>query len=146
MLERAERILMDEMPIIPIYFYVSRNLVRPYVRGLYNNLQDMHPLQHDLDRPHGRRERAAARTNTRGSCHDDCSSCGGLLAMVVTLWIVFTVSFLLMRSVPGGPYSGERNLPPEIEENIKHRYQLDLPLYEQYLIELQERRAAATWA
>ena len=54
------------------------------------------------------------------------------MALVVTLWIVFTVSFLLMRAVPGGPYSGERNLPPEIEENIKQRYRLDLPLYEQY--------------
>jgi oligopeptide transport system permease protein len=41
-----------------------------------------------------------------------------------------------MRAVPGGPYSGERNLPPELEENIKRRYQLDLPLYEQYAIEL----------
>jgi oligopeptide transport system substrate-binding protein len=44
MLEQAERILMEEMPIIPIYFYVSRNLVKPYVRGWYNNLQDSHPL------------------------------------------------------------------------------------------------------
>ena len=43
-LESAERMLMDEMPIIPIYFYVSRNIVRPYVRGFYNNLQDTHPL------------------------------------------------------------------------------------------------------
>jgi oligopeptide transport system permease protein len=59
-----------------------------------------------------------------------------LLALVFTLWIVFTVSFLLMRAVPGGPYSGERNLPPEIEENIKQRYRLDLPLHEQYLYEL----------
>jgi oligopeptide transport system permease protein len=59
-----------------------------------------------------------------------------LLALVFTLWIVFTVSFLLMRAVPGGPYSGERNLPPEIEENIKQRYRLDLPIYEQYLVEL----------
>jgi oligopeptide transport system permease protein len=59
-----------------------------------------------------------------------------LLALAVTLWIVFTVSFLLMRAVPGGPYSGERNLPPEIEENIKARYRLDRPLYEQYLFEL----------
>jgi oligopeptide transport system permease protein len=59
-----------------------------------------------------------------------------LLAMVVTLWVVFTVTWLLMHSVPGGPYSGERNLPPEIEENIKHRYRLDLPLREQYLFEL----------
>ena len=59
-----------------------------------------------------------------------------LLAMVVTLWVVFTVSFMLMRAVPGGPYSSDRNLPPEIEENVKHRYRLDLPPYEQYLIEL----------
>jgi oligopeptide transport system substrate-binding protein len=44
MLERAERILMDELPIIPIYFYVSRNMVKPHVRGFYNNLQDSHPL------------------------------------------------------------------------------------------------------
>jgi oligopeptide transport system permease protein len=59
-----------------------------------------------------------------------------LLGLVFTLWCVFTVSFLLMRAVPGGPYSGERNLPPEIEENIKHRYRLDLPLPMQYGIEL----------
>ncbi|MEM9186952.1 MAG: hypothetical protein AAGB00_10695, partial [Planctomycetota bacterium] len=43
-LERAEGIMMDELPIIPIYFYVSRNLVKPHVRGLYNNVQDTHPL------------------------------------------------------------------------------------------------------
>jgi len=54
MLERAERILMDEMPIIPIYFYVSKNMVKPYVRGWYSNLQDIHPLRsiwidHDAD-------------------------------------------------------------------------------------------------
>lgn len=55
-----------------------------------------------------------------------------LVGMVVTLWVVFTVSFALMHAVPGGPYSGERNLPPEIEANIKHRYRLDLPWYEQY--------------
>jgi len=59
-----------------------------------------------------------------------------MLAMVTTLWVVFTVSFFLMRAVPGGPYSGDRNLPPEIEENFKHRYRLDLPLHEQYLVQL----------
>ena len=58
------------------------------------------------------------------------------IGLVLTLWIVFTVSFLLMRAVPGGPYSSGRNLPREIEENIKHRYRLDLPLWEQYVIEL----------
>ena len=45
MFQRAERILMDQMPIIPIYFYVARNLVKPHVRGWYNNLQDSHHLR-----------------------------------------------------------------------------------------------------
>jgi oligopeptide transport system substrate-binding protein len=44
MLQQAERIMMDEMPILPIYFYVNRNLVKPHVRGFYNNLQDIHPV------------------------------------------------------------------------------------------------------
>ena len=44
-LRQAEVILMREMPVLPIYFYVSRNLVRPHVRGFYNNLQDSHPLR-----------------------------------------------------------------------------------------------------
>jgi oligopeptide transport system substrate-binding protein len=44
MLRDAERILMDEVPILPIYYYASRSLVRPHVRGLWSNLQDTHPL------------------------------------------------------------------------------------------------------
>jgi oligopeptide transport system substrate-binding protein len=44
MMQQAERILMEELPIIPIYYYVSRNMVKPYVRGWYNTLQDTHPL------------------------------------------------------------------------------------------------------
>src|SRR4051812_6040982 len=45
-----------------------------------------------------------------------------------------------MHAVPGGPYSSDRNLPPEIEENFKEKYQLNLPIYEQYAIQL--RRTA----
>ena len=59
-----------------------------------------------------------------------------LLWMVLTLWIVFTASFFLMRAVPGGPFDGERKLEPEIEANILKRYHLDEPLWQQYLREL----------
>jgi oligopeptide transport system permease protein len=59
-----------------------------------------------------------------------------LVGMVITLWVVFTVSFFLMRAVPGGPFSSERNMPPEIEQNFKRRYNLDLPLHTQYWIML----------
>ncbi|MCG8448044.1 MAG: ABC transporter permease [Pirellulales bacterium] len=58
------------------------------------------------------------------------------LWMVLTLWTVFTITFFLMRSVPGGPFDSERALEPEIERNIKRRYNLDKPLHEQYRIEL----------
>lgn len=51
---------------------------------------------------------------------------------IVTLWIVFTISFFLMRAVPGGPFSDERQLPEDIKRNIEARYNLDQPLYVQY--------------
>ncbi len=59
-----------------------------------------------------------------------------LLWMAITLLVVYTVSFFLMRSVPGGPFDRERVLEPEIMKNIEKRYNLDKPLYQQYLIEL----------
>ncbi|MCH2117502.1 MAG: ABC transporter permease [Pirellulales bacterium] len=54
------------------------------------------------------------------------------LWMMVTLWVVFTASFFLMRAVPGGPFDSERNLPPEIEANMMRRYHLDDSLWNQY--------------
>lgn len=44
LLHDAEVILMDELPVIPIYSYVSVNLVKPYVKGFHANAQDLHPL------------------------------------------------------------------------------------------------------
>lgn len=41
---QAEKILMSEMPIIPIYYYVDKNMVKNYVRGFYHNPLDNHPL------------------------------------------------------------------------------------------------------
>lgn len=58
------------------------------------------------------------------------------LWLVVTLWVVFTISFFLMRAVPGGPFDRERQLDPQVEANLRARYQLDKPLWHQYLAEL----------
>jgi len=44
MLADAESILMRELPIIPVYYYVSKDMVKPYVRGFHQNLRDEHPL------------------------------------------------------------------------------------------------------
>lgn len=56
--------------------------------------------------------------------------------MVITIWVVFTVSFFLMHAVPGGPFDSERVLSPEIRANIEHRYHLDEPLGVQYWSEM----------
>ncbi|WP_110686165.1 oligopeptide ABC transporter permease OppB [Salinicola aestuarinus] len=56
-----------------------------------------------------------------------------LLQAIPTLLIVITISFFLMRVAPGGPFDGERQLPPEIEANLMAAYHLDEPLPMQYL-------------
>ena len=43
--QQAEAILMDEMPVIPIYFYVRSTLIDEAVRGWYPNILDYHPYQ-----------------------------------------------------------------------------------------------------
>jgi len=51
----------------------------------------------------------------------------------VTLFTVVTVSFVLMRSVPGGPFDGDRSWNATVERNLEARYHLDWPLWRQYL-------------
>lgn len=55
------------------------------------------------------------------------------LWMVLTLWVVYSISFALMRSVPGNPFSSERGMPPAIELQMKARYNLDAPIMQQYV-------------
>lgn len=43
--QKAEAILMDEMPVIPIYFYVRSTLIDESVRGWQPNILDYHPYQ-----------------------------------------------------------------------------------------------------
>jgi oligopeptide transport system permease protein len=55
------------------------------------------------------------------------------LWFVFTVWVVVSVSFVLMRAVRGGPFSSERALHPDIERSLAARYHLDWPLWKQYL-------------
>jgi oligopeptide transport system permease protein len=52
--------------------------------------------------------------------------------MLVTLFIIITATFFLMRAIPGGPFSFDRVLPPSVEEALEAKYNLDKPLIEQY--------------
>jgi len=46
MLSEAEGILLEDGPVIPIYHYTQSSLVKPYVRGIYSTMLDVHPLTH----------------------------------------------------------------------------------------------------
>jgi oligopeptide transport system permease protein len=53
------------------------------------------------------------------------------------LWVVATLTFALMRVVPGGPFDKDKPLPPEIKANVEVKYHLDKPVWRQYLLYLQ---------
>jgi oligopeptide transport system permease protein len=53
---------------------------------------------------------------------------------LVTLAIIITLTFLLLRLMPGGPFDQERKLPPSIQKNIEARYHLHDPLWKQYVL------------
>jgi peptide/nickel transport system permease protein len=60
---------------------------------------------------------------------------GRIIGLIVVLLIVSVLAFLLMHSVPGGPFDEEKiPLPPAAKANILHKYGLDKPIYEQYLL------------
>ncbi len=46
LLEEAERLMLKDHPIIPLYYYVSRHLVQPYVSGWEGNVMDYHYSRH----------------------------------------------------------------------------------------------------
>ena len=56
-----------------------------------------------------------------------------LLLGLLTLFVVISLTFLMMRLMPGGPFDKERKLPPAIEKNLLARYDLDGPLWKQYV-------------
>jgi oligopeptide transport system permease protein len=51
---------------------------------------------------------------------------------IMTLWVIATLTFTLLRIVPGGPFDAEKALPPEIKANIEAKYHLHDPILKQY--------------
>ena len=52
--------------------------------------------------------------------------------MLVTLWLIVTLTFFLMHSVPGSPFNEERTTNEAIQKNLEAYFHLDEPLYVQY--------------
>ena len=61
-----------------------------------------------------------------------------ILLALLTVWVVITVTFFVMRAVPGGPFLGEKAISAAAEEALKAKYGLDKPLMEQYFTYLKD--------
>ncbi len=57
---------------------------------------------------------------------------------ICVLLVVATLTFVIMRVVPGGPFDRDKKLPPEILANIEAKYHLDRPLWNQYIIYMKQ--------
>lgn len=51
---------------------------------------------------------------------------------LLALWIIISLTFIIMHLIPGGPFASDKNLPDAIKRNLEERYHLTDPLYKQY--------------
>lgn len=52
--------------------------------------------------------------------------------MAVAMFMIILLTFVIMHAVPGGPFTNDRKVPPEVEAALNEKYHLDLPLHEQF--------------
>jgi oligopeptide transport system permease protein len=57
-----------------------------------------------------------------------------LLTGLLTLFVVISLTFALLRLMPGGPFDQERRVSPAIKANMEARYHLNEPLWKQYIL------------
>ncbi len=57
---------------------------------------------------------------------------GRLGGLTLVLFCVVSITFLLIRLSPGGPFDGERKIPAAIEQKLLEKYKLDGTLWQQY--------------
>lgn len=56
-----------------------------------------------------------------------------LVAMLLTILCIITITFFLMHAIPGGPFTREKPLPQAILKSLNEKYHLDDPIGKQYL-------------
>lgn len=52
--------------------------------------------------------------------------------MAVALFFIILLTFIIMHSIPGGPFTSDRKVSAEVEAALNAKYNLDAPLYEQF--------------
>ena len=51
---------------------------------------------------------------------------------ILALWMIITITFFLMKAIPGDPFTQEKALPQEILDSLYEHYKLNDPLFVQY--------------
>ena len=55
-----------------------------------------------------------------------------MVSSILTLFVVITLTFFMMKAIPGGPFTDEKAIPSFVLEKMNARYGLNDPLYSQY--------------
>lgn len=55
-----------------------------------------------------------------------------VFSALITIILITTLTFIMMHSIPGGPFTREKEIPAEILKALNEKYNLDAPLHEQY--------------
>jgi oligopeptide transport system permease protein len=58
---------------------------------------------------------------------------GRILQAIPVLLAVITVTFFLIHSAPGGPFSADKAVPPEVIKALEEQYNLNQPIWQQYV-------------
>ena len=61
-----------------------------------------------------------------------------IILAILTVWVVITLTFFVMRAVPGGPFMSEKAITPAAQAALEAKYGLDKPLFEQYTTYLKD--------
>lgn len=61
-----------------------------------------------------------------------------VLLAILTIWVVITITFFVMHSVPGGPFASEKAITPAARHALEAKYGLDKPLFTQYTTYLKD--------
>ncbi|SDD86814.1 ABC transporter permease [Sporomusa acidovorans] len=56
-----------------------------------------------------------------------------IVSSLLVLLTIISITFLLMHAIPGGPFTGEKNIPAAVLKNIEEHYRLNDPLWKQYI-------------
>lgn len=59
-----------------------------------------------------------------------------LFSTLITIFFVITITFFLMRLMPGGPFSSEKKQTEQVLANLNKKFGLDKPVFQQYIIYL----------